>query len=72
MIVDEIVLADASETHQARLYEIFADVVALGDGYPEQAPLQADRFAASWVSVPIKLPTAPSIQSSTGIKNLIL
>jgi len=49
MIVDEIVLADASETHQARLYEIFADVVALGDGYPEQAPLQADRFAASWI-----------------------
>ena len=42
-------LSDAEERDRERLFEIFADVVERGDGYPESAPLQADRFAVSWI-----------------------
>jgi GNAT superfamily N-acetyltransferase len=48
-----VVLADAVEADRARLFEIFGDVVERGDGYPESAPLQPDRFAASWVDPPV-------------------
>lgn len=48
-----LVLADATEADRPRLFEIFSDVVAKGDGYPEAAPLQPDRFAASWVDPPV-------------------
>ncbi len=46
-------IADATETDRPRLFEIFADAVLRGDGYPESAPLQPDRFAASWVEPPV-------------------
>ena len=48
-----LVLADATEADRPRLFEIFADVVERGDGYPESAPLQPDRFAASWIDPPV-------------------
>jgi L-amino acid N-acyltransferase YncA len=51
--VSEVVLADATEADRPRLLEIFTDVVERGDGYPESAPLQPDRFAASWVDPPV-------------------
>jgi GNAT superfamily N-acetyltransferase len=46
-------LTDAVEGDRPRLFEIFADAVERGDGYPESAPLQDDRFAASWVDPPV-------------------
>lgn len=49
----ELVLADATEADRPRLFEIFADVVERGDGYPESPPLGPDRFAASWVDPPV-------------------
>lgn len=49
----DLLLADATVTDRPRLFEIFADVVERGDGYPESAPLQPDRFAASWVRPPV-------------------
>ena len=49
----ELVLADATLADRPRLFEIFADVVDREDGYPESAPLRADRFAASWVDPPV-------------------
>ncbi len=49
----ELVLADANEADRPRLFEIFADAVERGDGYPESAPLQPDRFAANWVEPPV-------------------
>src|SRR4051812_3828984 len=51
--MSELVLADATEADRSRLLEIFTDVVERGDGYPESAPLQPDRFAASWVDPPV-------------------
>jgi L-amino acid N-acyltransferase YncA len=48
-----VVLADATEADRPGLLEIFTDVVERGDGYPESAPLQPDRFAASWVDPPV-------------------
>lgn len=48
-----LVLANAIEPDRPRLFEIFADVVERGDGYPESAPLQHDRFAASWIDPPV-------------------
>src|SRR6188508_1127934 len=51
--MDSVVLADATDADRSRLFEIFADAVERGDGYPESAPLQADRFAASWVDPPV-------------------
>jgi GNAT superfamily N-acetyltransferase len=51
--VTELVVADATEGDRPRLFEIFADVVERGDGYPESPPLQYDRFAASWVDPPV-------------------
>lgn len=48
-----VVLVDAVEADRPRLFEIFADAVERGDGYPEAAPLQPDRFAASWVDPPV-------------------
>ncbi len=47
------VLADATEADLPALFEIFADAVERGDGYPESAPLQPHRFAASWVEPPV-------------------
>lgn len=47
------VLADATETDLPRLFRIFADAVERGDGYPESAPLQPERFAASWIDPPV-------------------
>jgi GNAT superfamily N-acetyltransferase len=52
-MVTEFVLADATEGDRPRLLEIFTDVVERGEGYPELAPLQPDRFAASWVDPPV-------------------
>jgi GNAT superfamily N-acetyltransferase len=49
----EVILADATEADRSRLFEIFADAVELGDGYPESPPLQPDRFAASWIDPPV-------------------
>jgi GNAT superfamily N-acetyltransferase len=49
----ELVLADAVEGDRQRLFEIFADAVERGDGYPEAPPLQADRFAANWIDPPV-------------------
>ncbi len=49
----ELLLADATEEDRPRLFEIFADVVERGDGYPESPPLRPDRFAASWVDPPV-------------------
>jgi L-amino acid N-acyltransferase YncA len=49
----ELVVADATEADRPRLLEIFTDVVERGDGYPESAPLQPDRFAASWIDPPV-------------------
>jgi len=51
--VSDVVLADATEADRAGVLEIFTDVVARGDGYPESAPLQPDRFAASWIDPPV-------------------
>lgn len=51
--VNEPVLTDATEADRPRLFEIFADAVARGEGYPETAPLQGDRFAASWIDPPV-------------------
>lgn len=51
--MSEVVLSEASEADRPRLFEIFADVVERGDGYPEAAPLQWDRFAANWVDPPV-------------------
>jgi GNAT superfamily N-acetyltransferase len=51
--VIEVVLADAAEADRPRLLEMFADVVERGDGYPESAPLQPERFEASWVDPPV-------------------
>jgi L-amino acid N-acyltransferase YncA len=51
--MSELVLADATQADRSRLLEIFTDVVERGDGYPESAPLQPDRFAASWVDPPV-------------------
>lgn len=52
-MMTEVVLADAVEADRPRLLEMFTDVVERGDGYPESAPLQPDRFAASWVDPPV-------------------
>ena len=49
----EPVLGDATEADRPRLFAIFADAVERGDGYPESAPLQPERFEASWVLPPI-------------------
>ncbi len=49
----EIALADATGADRPRLFEIFSEAVEQGDGYPESAPLQPDRFAASWVDPPV-------------------
>lgn len=49
----DIELDDAAESDRDRLFEIFADAVERGDGYPESHPLQPDRFAASWVDPPV-------------------
>jgi L-amino acid N-acyltransferase YncA len=49
----ELVLADATEEDRPQLFEIFADAVERGDGYPESPPLEPDRFAASWVDPPV-------------------
>jgi GNAT superfamily N-acetyltransferase len=49
----DLVLADATAADRRRLFEIFAHIVERGDGYPESAPLQPDRFAASWVDPPV-------------------
>lgn len=49
----EILLADATQADRPRLLEMFTDAVERGDGYPESAPLQPDRFAASWVDPPV-------------------
>jgi GNAT superfamily N-acetyltransferase len=49
----ELALSDATDADRPRLFEIFSDVVERGDGYPESAPLQPDRFAASWVDPPV-------------------
>lgn len=49
----QLVLADATEVDRPRLFDIFADVVERGDGYPESAPLQPERFAASWIDPPV-------------------
>jgi L-amino acid N-acyltransferase YncA len=49
----ELVLADATEEDRPQLFEIFADAVERGDGYPESPPLETDRFAASWVDPPV-------------------
>jgi GNAT superfamily N-acetyltransferase len=49
----ELVLDDAREADRPRLFEIFADAVERGDGYPEAPPLQPDRFAANWVDPPV-------------------
>jgi GNAT superfamily N-acetyltransferase len=48
-----LVLADSTEEDRPRLFEIFADAVERGDGYPESAPLRPDRFAANWVDPPV-------------------
>jgi GNAT superfamily N-acetyltransferase len=49
----EVVLADASEGDRVQLFEMFADAVEQGDGYPEEPPLLPERFAASWVDPPV-------------------
>jgi len=49
----DLVLEDADVADRARLFAIFSDVVARGEGYPDAAPLTADRFAASWVEPPV-------------------
>lgn len=36
--VTELVLADATQSDRPPLFEIFADVVAQGDGYPDDEP----------------------------------
>jgi L-amino acid N-acyltransferase YncA len=46
-------LADATDADRPGLLAIFTDVVERGDGYPEAAPLTAERFAASWVDPPV-------------------
>jgi GNAT superfamily N-acetyltransferase len=51
--MSELVLVDAEESDRPRLFDIFADAVERGDGYPESAPLQPDRFACSWIDPPI-------------------
>jgi GNAT superfamily N-acetyltransferase len=51
--MSELVLVDAEESDRPRLFDIFADAVERGDGYPESAPLQPDRFAYSWIDPPI-------------------
>lgn len=51
--MSELVLVDAEESDRPRLFDIFADAVERGDGYPESAPLQPDRFANSWIDPPI-------------------
>jgi L-amino acid N-acyltransferase YncA len=51
--VTELVIADATEADLPRLFEIFADAVERGEGYSESAPLQPDRFAASWIDPPV-------------------
>jgi ribosomal protein S18 acetylase RimI-like enzyme len=49
----DLVLADATPADRPRLLEIFTDVVERGDGFPESAPLQHDRFIAIWVEPPV-------------------
>lgn len=49
----DLTLADAAAEDRPQLFEIFADVVERGDGYPESAPLRPDRFAASWIEPPV-------------------
>lgn len=49
----QLVLADATDGDRPRLFEVFADAVERGDGYPERAPLRLDRFAASWIDPPV-------------------
>lgn len=51
--MSELALGNANEADRTQLFEIFADAVERGDGYPESAPLQPDRFAASWVDPPL-------------------
>lgn len=52
-LVIDLVLEEAAPADRERLFEIFSDVVARGEGYPESAPLTADRFAASWIDPPV-------------------
>lgn len=49
----DLELADATEADRPRLFEIFAEAVERGEGYPETPPLQPDRFAASWIDPPV-------------------
>jgi GNAT superfamily N-acetyltransferase len=49
----DVVLADADDADRPQLFEIFADAVELGEGYPEAPPLRPDRFAASWIDPPV-------------------
>ena len=46
-------LSDATPADRSALFDMFADVVETGDGFPDSAPLQTDRFNASWVDPPI-------------------
>lgn len=46
-------IAEARPEDRDRLFEMFADAVERGDGYPESAPLTSERFEASWVDPPV-------------------
>ena len=49
----DLVLRLATAADRDRLFEVFDAVVEAGEGYPEAAPLQDDRFRASWVDPPV-------------------
>lgn len=49
----DVEIEDAQQTDRERLFAMFSDAVERGDGYPESAPLTADRFAVSWVDPPV-------------------
>ncbi len=49
-----------SEEHD-RLFELFADVVARGDGFPHEPPLSQQSFSSTWVE-PVALTVAARLE----------
>ncbi len=46
-------LRDATAEDRDRLFDLFDAVVEAGEGFPEAAPLDEQRFRASWIDPPV-------------------